>query len=118
MSGATDERSPPALLRVEHAVALTLAETASAADTYPNVLHAIGTTLAWPIGAVWELAPTGEALHCVEVWEAPGESTGEFRALTEHLALALPGRVWEAGTPVWLPDVPTDANFPRAEAAA
>jgi len=122
MSGATEERSRPALLRVEHAVAVTLAETASASDTYPNVLAAIGTSLGWPIGAVWELAPPGDALHCVEVWEAPGESTGEFRALTEHLALApgegLPGRVWEAGTPVWLPDVPTDTNFPRAEAAA
>ena len=62
MCEATGSGIRPALLRVEHAVALTLAETAGGADTYPNVLAAIGTTLGWPIGAVWELAPSGEAL--------------------------------------------------------
>jgi PAS domain S-box-containing protein len=121
MSGATDDRARPALLRVEHAVALTLAETESASDTYPNVLAAIGTTLGWPIGAVWELSPSRESLHCVEVWEAPGEGDSGFRALSEHLSLApeegLPGRVWAEARPIWIPDVPTDGNFPRATAA-
>jgi PAS domain S-box-containing protein len=111
------------LLRVEHAVALTRAETASSAAIYPNVLAAIGTTLGWPIGAVWEMAASGEALHCVEVWESADEqATTEFRALSEHLTLAsgegLPGRVWLSGEPVWFADVPAVPNFPRAAAAA
>ena len=121
MSEATDERARPALLRVEHAVALTLAETASAAETYPNVLSAIGTTLGWPIGAVWELSASAETLHCVAIWQASGEQTGEFHTLSENLSLSpgegLPGRVWQTGKPMWIPDVPTDGNFPRAEAA-
>ena len=122
MCEATGSGIRPALLRVEHAVALTLAETAGGADTYPNVLAAIGTTLGWPIGAVWELASSGEALRCVAVWEAAGTEASEFRTLTERLTLArgegLPGRVWLSGEPAWIADAPTDANFPRARAAA
>jgi PAS domain S-box-containing protein len=111
----------PTLLRVEHAVALALAETEGVTNTYPSVLAAIGATLGWPVGAVWELVPSGAALHCVEIWEAPGVPASEFRTLTEYLTLApgegLPGRVWLSGEPIWIGDVPTDPNFPRAQAA-
>jgi PAS domain S-box-containing protein len=121
MSDVTETGGRPALLRVEHAVAITLAETASSAETYRNVLAAIGTTLDWPIGAAWELGPSGEALHCVEVWEAAGEHATQFRMLTEHLTLApgegLPGRVWLSGESVWIADVPSEPSFPRADAA-
>jgi PAS domain S-box-containing protein len=121
MSEATDAAARPALLRVEHAVALTLAETVSGAETYPNVLAAIGTSLGWSIGAVWELNASGDRLRCVEIWQAPGEQTGEFQTLSEHLSLSpgegLPGRVWLSGRPLWLPDVPTEDNFPRIHAA-
>ena len=43
VSQATGPPTPPALLRVEHAVALALAETEHSADTYSNVLAAIGS---------------------------------------------------------------------------
>lgn len=121
MSRALDTQTPPGLLRVEHAVAVALAETESSADTYPNVLTAIGTTLDWPIGAVWEPVASGDALHCVEIWEASGTTPSEFRTLTEQRTLApgegLPGRVWLSGWPIWIGEMPTDPNFPRAEAA-
>ncbi|HEX3456299.1 MAG TPA: PAS domain S-box protein [Gaiellaceae bacterium] len=115
------EQATPSPLRVEHAVALTLAETAGSAETYPNVLAAIGETLGWPVGAVWERMPGGEKLRCVEVWQAGNERFDEFRPLSERLELGsgegLPGRVWEQGEPIWLCDVPTEPNFPRAAAA-
>jgi len=53
----TGQRERQTLLRVEHAVALTLAETTTASETYRNVLAAIGESLGWSIGAAWEHEP-------------------------------------------------------------
>lgn len=121
MSGGTGADTSQALLRVEHAVALALAETESSADTYPKVLTAIGMTLGWLIGAAWEPLPSGEALRCVEFWAASGTASSEFRTLTEQVTLApgegLPGRVWLSGWPIWIGDIPIDPNFPRAQVA-
>jgi len=107
---------------IELAVARTLAEAEDASETYDSVLAAIGTGLGWQLGAVWEVNPDGRALRCVAVWQAPEASAEEFVELTRRLALApgdgLPGRVWQNGEPAWVPDVPTDPNFPRATAGA
>ena len=107
---------------IELAVARTLAEAEDASETYDSVLAAIGTGLGWQLGAVWEVNPDGRALRSVAVWQAPEANAEEFVELTHRLALApgegLPGRVWATGEPAWLPDVPTDPNFPRATAGA
>jgi PAS domain S-box-containing protein len=107
---------------IELSVARTLAEGEDASETYDTVLAAIGTGLGWQLGAVWEVIPDGRALRCVAVWQAPEANAEEFVELTRRLALApgegLPGRVWAAGEPAWLTDVPTDPNFPRASAGA
>jgi PAS domain S-box-containing protein len=107
---------------IELSVARTLAEGEDASETYGTVLAAIGTGLGWQLGAVWEVNPDGRALRCVAIWQAPEASAEEFVELTRRLALGpgegLPGRVWAAGEPAWVPDVPTDPNFPRASAGA
>jgi PAS domain S-box-containing protein len=113
---AMDERT---LQRLEHDVALILAQTASPVETYRATLEAIGRRLGWAVGAVWEV--DGEVLHCVLTWHA---ATGapRFEALSEEIGLGsgvgLPGRVWETGEPAWVVDAPRDPNFPRASAAA
>src|SRR5947208_7863289 len=116
-----DSRSAavPAPVRVEHAVAYSLATTGRAEDVYPAILAAIGGALGWDLGAVWEIAqPAGEELCCVEVWRAPGVAAGAFVALSRETRLApgvgLPGRVWASEDPCWILDVTDDPNFPRA----
>ena len=108
------------LQRVEHAVARILAETEWPVQAYAGVLEAIGTSLGWELGTVWEAGPDDERLRCVRTWHA-GDGAPEFEALSERIALApgegLPGRVVETGGPVWLVDAPDDGNFPRAAVA-
>jgi PAS domain S-box-containing protein len=110
------------LPRTEQAVARSLAQTAEPRDALAGALRAIGESLGWRLGAVWEPAPDRpEALTCVETWHAAGTEAEEFevasRAATFAAGEGLPGRVWQSGEPAWVPDVSSDDNFPRASAA-
>src|SRR6187200_33605 len=108
------------LQRVEHAVARILAETDRPLEVYASVLEAIGTSLGWELGAVWEVGPADGRLRCLRIWHAR-DGAPEFEALSERIALAagegLPGRVLLTGDPIWIVDAPDDGNFPRANVA-
>jgi PAS domain S-box-containing protein len=108
------------LRRVEHAVARILAEKDRPVEVYGAALEAIGSSLAWELGAVWEIDSLDSSLRCVCTWRA-GEGAPEFEVLSEEIALrlgeGLPGQVLASGEPVWMVDAPEDANFPRADAA-
>jgi PAS domain S-box-containing protein len=112
-----DERD---LQSVEHAVARILAETERPVEVYAAVLQAVGGSLGWELGAVWEARADDGTLRCVSTWHA-GEGAPEFEALSERITLAsgegLPGQVHLSGEPLWVVDAPSDANFPRADAA-
>jgi PAS domain S-box-containing protein len=110
------------LPRTEQAVARSLAETADPRDALARALGAIGVSLGWRLGAVWEPAPDRpEALRCVETWSAAGVEAERFERTSRDMLLAsgegLPGRVWGSGEPAWIADVLADDNFPRAPAA-
>jgi PAS domain S-box-containing protein len=108
------------LRRVEHAVARILAENDRPVEVYGATLDAIGRSLEWELGAVWEIDARDLRLRCVCTWRA-AEGAPEFEALSERIALrlgeGLPGQVVSSTEPVWMVDAPEDANFPRAEAA-
>src|SRR5262245_37938352 len=108
------------LHHVEHAVAQILAEADRPVEVYAAVLEAIGGSLGWELGAVWEVGPDDERLRCVCTWHA-GDGAREFEALSERIVLSpnegLPGQVFARGMPIWITDAPEDANFPRANAA-
>ena len=114
LAGARD------LQHIEHAVARILAETDRPLEVYASVLEAIGTSLGWELGAVWEVGPADERLRCLRIWHA-GDGAPGFEAFSERIALAagegLPGRVLVTGEPLWIVDAPDDKNFPRANVA-
>jgi PAS domain S-box-containing protein len=111
---------PRDLQSIQHAVARILAQTDRPVEVYEAMLQAVGQSLGWELGAVWELDPQDGRLHCIRTWHA-GARTAEFEALSEALPLApgegLPGRVLASGDAAWIVDAPGDANFPRAMAA-
>ena len=110
------------LPRTEHAVARSLAQALEPRDALAGALRAIGESLEWRLGAVWEPAPDQpETLRCVETWHAVGADAEEFEATSANTVLSsgegLPGRVWRSGEPAWISDVAADENFPRAPSA-
>ena len=109
------------LRRVEHETARILAEMERPVEVYAAVLEAIGRSLGWELGAVWEVGLNDGRLRCVRTWHA-GAGAPEFQQLSQRLVLkpgeGLPGRVVLSGEPTWIGDTPRDGNFPRARAAA
>jgi PAS domain S-box-containing protein len=105
------------LLHTEHAVARVLASARDEAEAYPQLLAAMGESLAWDFGGVW-LPGEDNSLHCVETWPRSGAFVAESRALTLGPGEGLPGRVWADEEPAWITDVPPDSTLPRARAAA
>jgi PAS domain S-box-containing protein len=109
-------------LSAQYAVARVLSEADTLAEATPRILEAVGNSLDWQVGAIWEVDRPADTLRCVATWRAPGAAAETFEALTRETAfprgIGLPGRVWESGAPAWIPDVTLDGNFPRAEVAS
>jgi PAS domain S-box-containing protein len=111
-----------AVLRAEHVVAQRLAETADPSQALAQALRAIGESLSWRLGSVWEPAPgKPDRLACTQLWHADGVPIDEFERASRAVTLAagegLPGRVWQSEQPAWIRDVALDDNFPRLAAA-
>jgi hypothetical protein len=89
------------LQRVEHSVALILAKTDRPVEVYAGVLEAVGTSLGWELGAVWEVGPDDDRLRCACTWHA-GDGAPEFEALSERIVLdrgeGLPGQCSTGGS--------------------
>ena len=108
-------------LRVQYGISRVLAEASSLAKAAPSILKAVCQAVGWEIGAIWRVDSTAEELRCVEVWHLPSISFPEFekdsRTRTFKKSVGLPGRIWACGQPVWVRDVTSDKNFPRASIA-
>jgi PAS domain S-box-containing protein len=117
----TESRWGHRCLTAQHAVARALAESAAAADVGSAVLRAVCESLGWDVGLLWRVDPTLRLLRCTEVWHTPATAVHEFERVSRGLLLppgiGLPGRVWAAAEPVWIPNVVVAEDLPRSDAA-
>lgn len=132
-------------LAVQYAVSRLLVEAQSVEQMTENILPAIGENLGWDFGALWEArqqngsssvdssgsgdsAACGEdegaVLHCTRLWRSADVAESDvaaFEAATRAAAftsgVGIPGRVLASREPLWVGDVLTLPNVPRAEAA-
>jgi PAS domain S-box-containing protein len=104
-------------LATEHGVTIALAESDTLEGAAPKVLKTVGETLGCDLGVLWEVGIALGMLRCVAVWRPPGIEVTDFEKHSRQFAFArgegLPGRAWDSGQPVWVPDAP----FPRSVAA-
>jgi PAS domain S-box-containing protein len=110
------------VLELEYAITGILAEASTPVEAARRMLRVICERAGWQIGAIWDLHPETQVLHCADVWRAPGMSAVTFEALTRQQVFVsgegLPGRVLETGQAHWVTDLTQDSNFPRAIPAA
>ena len=87
-----------------------------------GVLEGLCRTLDWELAEYWEVDAAREAMHFVTSWKRPGRETTAFEATAANVDYrrgeGLAGRVWEAGTPVAMPDLVGDITQRAAAAAA
>jgi signal transduction histidine kinase/ActR/RegA family two-component response regulator len=107
-------------LRARDMVTRALAESRTIEEAAPLILEIVCRELDWQVGGVWRVDEDEELLRCVHMFGAPRAPQFEVvsREHTFAAGAGLPGRVWKSGKPIWIDDVVSDRNFPRAQAAA
>lgn len=117
----TERKKAEQRLAAKDAVTRVLSEADTLEDAAPKVLEAAGECLGWDVGALWLVDSVSDHLHSAAFWCSPWAKAPAFEILTRQTifprGLGLPGRVWQSGQPIWIPDVVKDANFPRAKTA-
>jgi len=118
----TERKRAEQRLAVQYETTRVLAASTTLEEAAPEVLRAVCECLGWVQGALWRVDGATGVLRCVDTWHARAAAVAEFegasRSTTFLRGVGLPGRVWEGGEPVWIPDVARDTNFPRAGTAA
>ncbi len=126
MVGATSDITERKLanqrLAIQYAVTRVLSDSQSLDDAVRRIMQAICEGLGWDLGAIWQVSRPENVLRCVNLWHAPDRNPGDFLTVIRESAFApgagIPGRVWQRGEPLWIPDLALDQNFPRRPQAA
>lgn len=117
----TDHKRAEQRVALQLAASRVLAESATLAAATPQLVQAIAEAVDAQMGAIWHVDDAAGILRCVASWHRGGAEMAGFDKFTHEITFAcgkgLPGRVWQAGKPVWIPDVAVATNFPRAAAA-
>jgi PAS domain S-box-containing protein len=119
---ATPQSIPhPDLVRLLQVVAVAANESSSLDDALRTCLAAVCQHTGWQAGHVFLREPSGEMVSS-GIWHLADPARFErFRAGTRQARFApgesLPGRVAQAGAPVWIEDVSLDPAFVRTEAS-
>jgi PAS domain S-box-containing protein len=118
----TERQRAERKLKAEHAIAQIFAGASSLSAATPKILQTICQTLEWDLGELWTVDPQTDQLRCVETWLVPSLHIPEFDRSTQQIQIpagvGLPGKVWQSGQPLWMPDVTQDESFLRAAPAA
>src|SRR5579862_5897877 len=112
-STAATAKSEARRLVTQYMTARVIAESATAAQGIPKILHVICEGMEWEYGAVWCVDRPG-TLRLLASWQVPGVS------ITELPGDGLRARVSTSREPVWLtgaPDHPEPGSLEAGSAA-
>jgi PAS domain S-box-containing protein len=117
----TDRRRAELRLELQHTATRVLSEAPSLSAAAPKVLSLFCDGLGWDVGEMWVLDPDAGVLRLAGSWHRQPKTSAELEAISRESTFGrgqgVPGLVWEAERPLWLPDFQT-AHLPRSAAAA
>ena len=117
---AASARRTERRLEAQRAVSEALAASETMTEAAPRLLEAICTALGWAAGILWLADPGGDELRATHAWldSHSGErervfARGELEETSFAIGEHLPGRVWKAGEPQWISEIPADSSHPK-----
>ncbi len=91
-------------------------------EAAPKILESICVTLQMQVGELWVLDHSSQMMQLMETWRENHRSFVAFDEASHKtsfsLGVGLPGQSWAKKEPIWIFDVSSATNFPRAHAAA
>jgi PAS domain S-box-containing protein len=109
------------LLGTQAAVARILAASDTLEQASPRILEAVGATLAWDAGAIWQVRRRHNLIECVATWVSEDVDATALSEQSLGLTFApgegLLGGVWRSGQPAWILDIEATSGLPRSAAA-
>lgn len=114
----TDRRRTEHRLALQYAITRIVSRSIDFVEGTHEILETVCESLGWQVGILWAVDHQDEVLRCVDVWHNALLEMDQFelvsRARTFPKSVGLPGRIWEKGKPVWIPNLQKDHNFPRS----
>lgn len=109
-------------LALQYAITRILSRSIDFVEGTHEILQTVCESLGWQVGVLWAVDHQGEALRCVDFWNAPSMNLDGFETASRNRTfthdVGLPGLIWATGKPAWIPDVTAYPSFTRAAFAA
>lgn len=114
----SERRRTEQRLALQYAITHIVSRSIDFVEGTHEILETVCESLGWQVGVLWCVDHNENALRCVDIWHSPAIDAIEFECAcvtTQFVkGVGLPGRIWENGEPVWIPNLSKDRNFPRA----
>ncbi len=121
LQNITERKWAEKRLLTQNAVVTILAQATDLLDASGKLLRAICENMGWDAGDIWLVDLNANALLFVDLWHRDDDNFIPFAEASRGMRFVrgqgLPGKVWEEGRPIWVPDVSDASPFPRAKTA-
>jgi PAS domain S-box-containing protein len=118
----TERKHVETRLSTQYEITRILSASATLAEATPRILQTICEQFDCEYAEIWRINREANVLACAETWHLPLKPLTEFESASRQfvfpLGVGLPGRVWQTGRPLCMPDVTVDPDFRRPTAAA
>ena len=117
----TDRKRTEQELRLLQSITQAASEAGDVHAALAVTLDKVGETTGWALAQAWVPSAAGTVLECSPAWHCCASGLEEFRNASLGFVFApgegLPGRIWSTKQPLWIRDVGSEVNFPRAHLA-